>query len=183
MNRLDTNHLTATTADDAVLTGDDGDGVLQVHTIIVGGISNTIEIVIDEDSDAFHPSPASLTPFPLMPVSVPAVCAAVRRVILRDVRTEGCRSERSCMSIGESDPVTPDVTADCRLLLKACEQRVALAHRLVPRRRTLFHHSADVRLFTFFNGIAFAGHTGTAVAAKLTVPWLVGWFSQTHPMP
>jgi hypothetical protein len=40
----------------------------------------------------------------------------------------------------------------------------------VPRRRTLFHYSADVRLFI---GIAFARHTGTAVAAKLTVPWLV----------
>jgi hypothetical protein len=41
---------------------------------------------------------------------------------------------------------------------------------LVPHRRILFNQLADVRLFT---GIAFGGHTGTAVAADFFIPSLL----------
>jgi hypothetical protein len=41
---------------------------------------------------------------------------------------------------------------------------------LVPRRRILFNYLADVRLFALFNGVAFAGHTGSAVAADFFIP-------------
>ncbi|XIA63294.1 hypothetical protein ACFIOY_29525 [Bradyrhizobium sp. TZ2] len=44
------------------------------------------------------------------------------------------------------------------------------APALSARRRTLFNHLTDVRLFT---GIAFAGHTGTAVAADFFIPRLL----------
>ena len=45
-----------------------------------------------------------------------------------------------------------------------------MARPLVTRPRTVFHHSADVRLVT---GIAFAGHTGTAGTTDFFVPRLL----------
>ena len=63
-----------------------------------------------------------------------------------------------------------------------CECVVCEPFSLVARRRTLFHHSTDVRLFTLFNGIASAGHTGTTHAAFL-IPWLVRMVLANHPTP
>jgi hypothetical protein len=46
----------------------------------------------------------------------------------------------------------------------------------VPRRRLLFDHLADVRLFT---RIAFAPHMQPISLSQA----FSGWSSQTHPMP